>query len=734
LVKYILYTAGKLEKIIPVVSAYKNFNRNPERSIFFKKNVLRESFKTAAFILLLFLLSAGCIKEPVNKPAAVKGLIDLTGYSFSSQKTVKLDGEWEFYWNRLLSPEDMDSETAPVIKQYAPVPAIWSDLAAKGINAGPKGYATYRLKIRIPDRSAMYGIRVFSLMSAYKIWADGKLIAEAGTVAMTDEAMKHRWIPGEYYFQLPSGEADIIIQISNFRTDLGGFWTPVDFGYADSISSMRRMKISFDNFLIGILMILVIYHIGFYFFQRKEVSSLWFGVFCVIMAFRILSLGEQRMLYQFLGPFWDLSYRIELLSFYIAGGVFYFFLKSIYPVESFRIVEKLTGILIAGTMVVVSVLPAYWLGRIISLYIFLTIFYIAVSIVILFRALMRGKEGSIFFMAGIITLLIFAFNDMLNLLGLVHTGFYVPVGFMVFVLAQSFILLRRFSMSFVKTENLTIELEIINKTLEQKVNDRTRELEEEKNILRDKGAVMDEELKMARSIQRGLIPVQPPFSNIAFYYRPMKRVGGDFFDFIKMREDSIGILISDVSGHGVPAALITSMLKSFVLQSGEKKQNPEQLMTYLNDSLINYTSGNFITAFYCIYNPGERILIYCNAGHPLPYIISDHGVEQVSSANRMMPLAVFKSDELEEYNKKFHNSLITLNPGERLLLFTDGLIEARAGRFTKEMFGDSELEIILYENRDLPIDEYLLLINMRLIEYCQSENFEDDICMICIDV
>jgi sigma-B regulation protein RsbU (phosphoserine phosphatase) len=385
-------------------------------------------------------------------------------------------------------------------------------------------------------------------------------------------------------------------------------------------------------------------------------------------------------------------------------------------------------------MIIVALLPTFWLGRIINFYIFTTIFYIGISIVILFKALLRRKEGSIIFMAGIITLLFFALNDMLNLLGLLHTGFYVPVGFMVFVLAQSFILLRRFSMSFVNNENLTIELEMVNKTLEQKVDERTRELEQERNALRDQSTVMDEELKMARSIQRGLIPVQSPFSNISFYYRPMKRVGGDFFDFIKMREDSIGVLISDVSGHGVPAALITSMLKSFVLQSGEKKQNPEQLMAYLNDSLINHTSGNFITAFYCIYNPGERNFVYCNAGHPLPYIISDRGVESLSSVNRMVPLSVFKSEELEEYKKQYRNSSVTLNPGERLLLFTDGLIEARAGRFTSEMFGDSELDLILYENRDLPIDEYLNLINMRLIEYCQCENFEDDICMICIEV
>jgi sigma-B regulation protein RsbU (phosphoserine phosphatase) len=305
---------------------------------------------------------------------------------------------------------------------------------------------------------------------------------------------------------------------------------------------------------------------------------------------------------------------------------------------------------------------------------------------------------------------------------------------MVFVSAQSFIMLRRFSMSFVSNENLTQELEIINTTLEEKVEARTRELENERNTLRDQSSIMDDELKMARSIQRGIIPVKSPVDNIAFYYRPMKRVGGDFFDFIKMREDTLGILISDVSGHGVPAALITSMLKSFVLQSGEKKQDPGQLMTYLNDSLIDHTAGNFITAFYCVYTPGDRKLLYCNAGHPLPYVISDHGVEAISSANRNPPLAVVKSNELENYNKHYGNSSFTLNKGERLFLFTDGLIEARAGKFTKDMFGDFELEAVLYENRKIPIDEFLPLINTKLIEYCQSEVLEDDICMICIDV
>ncbi len=688
----------------------------------------------AAFFIIILLLSSGCINDNPLKPAAVKGVIDLSGYNFSADRVVTLDGEWEFYWKKLLTPGELKIDTVKNRQQYAAVPSTWDDLSNKGIEAEPKGYATYRLKIIVPDDKAMYGIHIFSVMSAYRIWADGKLIAEAGRVGVSDQTMEHRWIPGEYYFQATSGEVEIVIQISNFRCDLGGFWTPAGFGYASDIAAMRRARISFDNFLIGILLMLAFYHIGFHIFQRRETSALWFGLFCVIMAVRILSLGEQRLLYQILSFSWDICYRIEMLSFYIAGGIFYFFLRTIYPDESFGIIEKLTRILMIVTIAAVAVIPPFWIGRTINFYIFVTIFYIAIAMVILVKAFFKGREGSFIFMIGIITLLIFAFNDMMNLLGVIHTGFYIHAGFMVFVSAQSFIMLRKFSTSFVNNENLTGELERINTTLEQKVEARTRELEDDRNVLREQSLVMDAELKMARSIQRGIIPVKAPFDNIAFYYRPMKRVGGDFFDFIRMREDKIGILISDVSGHGVPAALITSMLKSFVLQSGERKQDPGLLMAYLNESLINHTSGNFITAFYAIYTPGDRKLVYCNAGHPLPYIISGHGVEAISSINRNPPLAIFRNDELEESRKPYRNSSITLNPGERLFMYTDGLIEARSGRFSKEFFGESGLEVILYENRGLPIDKFLPLINAKLIEFCQSEILEDDICMVCIDV
>ncbi|HOG64474.1 MAG TPA: SpoIIE family protein phosphatase, partial [Spirochaetota bacterium] len=117
----------------------------------------------------------------------------------------------------------------------------------------------------------------------------------------------------------------------------------------------------------------------------------------------------------------------------------------------------------------------------------------------------------------------------------------------------------------------------------------------ERNKLREKNERMQSELEMARRIQLQLVPAVGPVKGLAFEYRPMTIIGGDFYDFVTFvgRPLEIGIFISDVSGHGVPAALIASMLKSTLLQSVDILDDPPALMTRLNDTLVSKTNDNF---------------------------------------------------------------------------------------------------------------------------------------------
>ena len=115
---------------------------------------------------------------------------------------------------------------------------------------------------------------------------------------------------------------------------------------------------------------------------------------------------------------------------------------------------------------------------------------------------------------------------------------------------------------------------------------------------------------MAREVQRKLIPVGPPWERIAFRYMPMMKVGGDYFDFIRFREaDRIGIFISDVCGHGVPSALIASMVKSVVLKTGDERTDPAQFLFGLNKTLFGNTGAMFVTALYGIFDRRDKNMV-----------------------------------------------------------------------------------------------------------------------------
>jgi len=215
----------------------------------------------------------------------------------------------------------------------------------------------------------------------------------------------------------------------------------------------------------------------------------------------------------------------------------------------------------------------------------------------------------------------------------------------------------------------------------------------------------------------------------------MEQVGGDFYDFIPFRDQNkIGIFLSDVSGHGVPAAFITAMLKSAILQADyDCKKNPALFMHYLNEHLLDQTGDNFVTAFYGIYDPATRKFVYSNAGHNSPFLVDD-GALSMFLSRKGLPLAVSNNMELAELDKNYTNNVIILPENSKLLLYTDGLVEAIAPDDPDTYFEDELLPICLLNNASQPCREYVNTIFRELVAFRGSEDFEDDFCMICLDV
>jgi serine phosphatase RsbU (regulator of sigma subunit) len=214
---------------------------------------------------------------------------------------------------------------------------------------------------------------------------------------------------------------------------------------------------------------------------------------------------------------------------------------------------------------------------------------------------------------------------------------------------------------------------------------------------------------------------------IAARYLPMSAVAGDFYDFLALDSKQLGILVADVTGHGVPAALIASMLKGAFAGQKTHAQHPELVLVGLNEALCGKFEEHFVTAAYLYADLDAKIVRYAGAGHP-PLLVCNrsngevHSVEQNGFFLGMFPEAVYSSIE------------IPLQPGDRYVLYTDGLPESTNAK--AEEFGLPRCKQFLGSHSRLPsaaLADQLLSEVARWSARSSGRLQEDDMTLIIID-
>ncbi|QEL17490.1 PP2C family protein-serine/threonine phosphatase [Limnoglobus roseus] len=211
--------------------------------------------------------------------------------------------------------------------------------------------------------------------------------------------------------------------------------------------------------------------------------------------------------------------------------------------------------------------------------------------------------------------------------------------------------------------------------------------------LRQANQALDRELKAVGEVQRSLLPAalpKIPTLDVAAYYRPSARAGGDYYDFFPLPGGRWGIFIADVSGHGSPAAVLMAVTHCIAHTNPGPAQPPGRVLDYLNQHLVTlYTggSGKFITAFYGVYDPRGRRLTYASAGHNPPRLkrCADGRLIPLDAAGGL-PLGITGEETYDE-------AVQQLQPGDQVLFYTDGITEA-ANR-TGELFGTDRLDRVM---------------------------------------
>ena len=232
------------------------------------------------------------------------------------------------------------------------------------------------------------------------------------------------------------------------------------------------------------------------------------------------------------------------------------------------------------------------------------------------------------------------------------------------------------------------------------------------------------ELNFALEVQQALFPTQFPvdqgleFSAVCV---PARGIGGDYYDVLQRRDGCLAFAIADISGKGIPAAILMSNVHAVLRTLYDAGHPAGDLCTQLNRHLYRVTEGTkFATAFYAEWNERDRSLTYVNAGHPAPLLLGSCSSQLLQTGGP--PLGIFPDTE-------FQVGRLVMQPGDMMVLFSDGITDA--GESSEREFGQARLEATVKEHCEEPLDEIRQHI-LTAVRDWSGEEVEDDMTLLLI--
>ncbi len=427
----------------------------------FRIETMRRLIPAFLFLLVGFSVSGHwnlAAQDHPEPPVAVNGTLDLRQWDFKNNGPVDLNGEWQFYWSRLIGPIDLDREHKPELSGVFSLPAFWDTAEIDGKALPGKGYATFVLSLFLPKEPGNLAVKVGDIQTAYSLFVNGEKIAVSGSVGTNENRSVPKYSPLVADLETVSSELTLVLQVSNFHHRRGGVFDAIKLGREEDIRALREDRLVMNVFLMGCIFIMALYHIGLYALRRSDKVSLYFGIFCFIVASRTLLLGERYI--DHLLPFvdWETIHKLEYLSFYLAVPVFAFFVNSLFPHEFLKLIHRITTVVGLSFSLLVLTTPAIIYTYSVQIYQLFSAAFGLYTIFVLVLAIKRKRNGSIILFGGFAFLFVIVINDILHANQIVNTGYFLAVGIFVFIFSQAFLISLKFSRMFQVVENQALEL------------------------------------------------------------------------------------------------------------------------------------------------------------------------------------------------------------------------------------------------------------------------------------
>jgi len=393
----------------------------------------------STLLLLCCLTTYSFATRSAAFPVAKGGVIDLRGQILDDR--VPLNGQWLFYWNQLICPQDIIPANGSLVN----FPYRWTDKIA-GKSYPAFGFATYKLTVFLPKKSAPLRIAMPEVYSAYKLFINGTEVASNGNVSKSAKS----FVPyfEQRIIEVPHGSdtLQLLLQVANFAHSKGGVKKIITIGDKGSIILKRKQSEAIDLLLTGCLMMGGFFFLGLYLMGNRDKAILLFAFFSIVYSYRIVGI-DNYVLHTILPNLnWYLTIRIEYFSLFCGIGLFALYTRYLYPAEvSLYVIHTISALCFGFSLLSIFLQPIYF-TQLINPFLVVMLFCLVYVPYVYMLAYMRKRPGAIYTLMSSIALMpVFAIS-------LLHYWSIIPayqlvsfIFYITFFFLQSLILSHRVS-------------------------------------------------------------------------------------------------------------------------------------------------------------------------------------------------------------------------------------------------------------------------------------------------
>jgi two-component system sensor histidine kinase ChiS len=422
------------------------------------------TFMVLCCLFLLILPSCGNNSKQAESPSAGRGVIDLSGWDFETNGSVKLDGEWEFYPG-LLKPGDFSKPEIRRIRNYVKIPGMWKNLTLEGAVIPPLGENTYRLEIISSAGEKIKTISLYCIYSAYRVWINGVLADEKGmqdAASQTGDNFVFVHNKKFLHFTPVNGVNEIVLQVANYNYKSGGIDRPLELENKEITEHNRFIKHTIDMIIVGLLLFFAIYNLLFYLFRRQNTAALYTGLFCLTLAINIFNLNIRILSGPLSYP--GNPYLLDYLTIILLVLFVIMTVRSIFPEDFFQPVFYFNLIISAVFIPSLFFIDFRRAEQLMQVYFILMVIFILYSGYVFLKAIYNRRDGAILLSIGFISLFAGGINDTLYVLWIIKTGNIAQYTMVIFCISITIFVARSYSMAMQK---LSSELAEKNISLEK---------------------------------------------------------------------------------------------------------------------------------------------------------------------------------------------------------------------------------------------------------------------------